>query len=101
MSTPTAAALAIALRQGWLAPHDIATVETPSPAAARAPTLTPGASEAHAAAPSTSTRALVAALTADTVYTDVSNVETNRKLWDAYATDWGPDKVGECRWCWC
>jgi len=35
---------------------------------------------------------LLAGLQAAAVYTDTPNHETNRKLWDAYAKDWAPDK---------
>eukprot|EP00929_Paragymnodinium_shiwhaense_P039775 TRINITY_DN20850_c1_g1_i1.p1 TRINITY_DN20850_c1_g1~~TRINITY_DN20850_c1_g1_i1.p1 ORF type:complete len:377 (+),score=91.72 TRINITY_DN20850_c1_g1_i1:60-1133(+) len=35
---------------------------------------------------------LLAGLQAAAVYTDTPNHETNRKLWDAYAKDWAPEK---------
>lgn len=35
---------------------------------------------------------LLAGLQAAAVYTDTPNHETNRKLWDAYAKDWAPDR---------
>jgi len=35
---------------------------------------------------------LLSTLQAAAVYTDSSNHETNQKLWDAYARDWGPDR---------
>eukprot|EP00971_Amphidinium_carterae_P321113 6382957-Amphidinium_carterae.1 len=37
-------------------------------------------------------RELVAGLTAACVYTDSPNHETNRKLWNAYASNWAADK---------
>ena len=36
--------------------------------------------------------ALMQALQPAVVYTNESNVDTNRKLWDAYAQEWTPDE---------
>ena len=35
---------------------------------------------------------LIASLSSSLVYSDPGNVETNRRLWNAYSEDWNPDK---------
>jgi len=40
----------------------------------------------------TSITSLISSLSTSLVYTDPGNVETNKKLWNAYAEDWQPDR---------
>ena len=90
-ATPAVAALSVAARLGWLDGIDGGMVSLPD--SENAPQQLIPQRLSRAAGAGVPARALIAALSQDTVYTEASNVETNRKLWDAYATDWAADKV--------
>ena len=46
-----------------------------------------------AAATSPAITSLIQSLSSALVYNDPGNVETNRRLWNAYCSDWSPDKA--------
>jgi hypothetical protein len=98
-----AEALRLVLTGGWLASTDIITEtasmddvlhdeQSPFPAASSTAGLE-AALSAEVSQDLLSARQLVAAITVGAVSTDISNVETNRNLWNAYASEWSADKV--------